>query len=358
MRVYNFSAGPATLPEDVLKQAADEMLDYKGSGMSVMEMSHRSKIYQEIFYKAQDDLRILMKVPDNYHILFLQGGASLQFSMVPLNIAVNKKMDYINTGVWTKKAIKEAKKIGTVNVVATSEDETFSYIPDINKEDLSTDADYVYIVSNNTIYGTRYVEFPDTGSVPLVADMSSNILSEPVDVTKFGIIFAGAQKNIGPAGITVVIVKDELLGKAEESLPSMLNYAIHVEEKSMFNTPPAYSAYIAGLVFSKLLTLGGLDAMKQRNEEKAALLYAYLDESSMFNGTAREKDRSLMNVPFVTDSEDLNAKFIKDAEGEGLVNLKGHRSVGGMRASIYNAMPIDGVKKLVEFMKNFETENR
>ncbi len=358
MRVYNFSAGPAALPEEVLAQAANEMVDYMESGMSIMEMSHRSNVYQEVFYQAQDDLRTLMKIPDNYHILFLQGGASMQFAMVPLNIAKTKKMDYVHTGVWTKKAIVEGKKIGDVNIVASSEDKTFSYIPRIEAEKCNPDADYFYIVSNNTIYGTRYTTFPETGSVPLVADMSSNILSEPVDVSKFGIIFAGAQKNIGPAGLTVVIIRDDLIGMAEESLPTMLNYKTHVDAKSMFNTPPTYTVYIAGLVFKRLLQMGGLDTMKTYNEEKAAILYDYLDESEMFTPTAAQKDRSLMNVPFITGSDELNARFIKEAANEKLVNLKGHRSVGGMRASIYNAMPVEGVKKLTAFMKKFEMDNR
>lgn len=358
MRVYNFSAGPAALPEDVLKQAANEMLDYKGSGMSVMEMSHRAGLYQDVFYQAQGNLKKLMNIPDNYHVLFLQGGASLQFAMVPLNLAISGKMDYINTGVWSKKAIKEAKKIGNVNIVASSEDKNFSYIPEITSDTLNPDADFVYMVSNNTIYGTRFAEFPDTKNVPLVADMSSNILSEPMDVSKFGIIFAGAQKNIGPAGLTVVIIREDLVGKAGDSVPTMLNYETHVEAKSMFNTPPTYAAYLAGLVFEKLIAMGGLEKMKIYNEEKAAILYSYLDESMMFNATVEAKDRSLMNVPFVTDSDELNAKFIKEAEGAGFVNLKGHRSVGGMRASIYNAMPTEGVAKLVEFMKTFETKNK
>ncbi|MDA3899900.1 MAG: 3-phosphoserine/phosphohydroxythreonine transaminase [Spirochaetes bacterium] len=357
-RVYNFSAGPAVLPEEVLKKAASELVEYGTSGMSVMEMSHRSAEYMDLFYKAQDDLRKLMNIPNNYKILFLQGGASLQFSMVPLNLAVKtKKMDYVNTGVWSKKAIAEGKKFGTVNVVATSEDTTFNKIPKLDPARFTKDADYFYLVSNNTIYGTRFVDFPDTGSVPLIADMSSDILSRPVDVSKFGIIFAGAQKNIGPAGITVVIIREDLIGLVDDSIPTMLNYKTHVEGESMFNTPPTYSAYIAGLVFQKLINDGGLNAMQEYNQKKAKILYDYLDESKLFQATVEQEYRSLMNVPFVTGDEDMNARFIKEATTSGFVNLKGHRSVGGMRASIYNAMPLEGVAKLVEFMKGFEKNN-
>ncbi|MBN2436836.1 MAG: 3-phosphoserine/phosphohydroxythreonine transaminase [Spirochaetes bacterium] len=357
-RVYNFSAGPAVLPEDVLKKAASEMLEYGTTGTSVMEMSHRSKDYMDLFYKAQNDLRKLMEIPDNYEVLFLQGGASLQFSMIPMNLAVkSKKMDYVNTGVWSKKAIAEAKKFGEVNIVASSEDTTFNRIPELDKAKFNKDADYFYLVSNNTIYGTRIVDFPDTGNVPLIADMSSDILSRKVDVSKFGIIFAGAQKNIGPSGLTVVIIRKDLIGLADDSIPTMLNYRTHSEGESMFNTPPTYSAYIAGLVFEKLLNEGGLDTMESVNKKKAALLYDFLDNSKLFKPTVEPAYRSIMNVPFVTGDDQKNADFIAQATKAGFVNLKGHRSVGGMRASIYNAMPIEGVQKLVEFMKAFEQNN-
>lgn len=357
-RVYNFSAGPAVLPEEVLKEAAEEMLDYKGTGMSVMEMSHRSKAFEGIIGDAEASLRELMNIPDNYKVLFLQGGASQQFAMIPMNLMKNKVADYINTGQWSKKAIAEAKIYGKVNVLASSEDKTFSYIPDLKDIKISEDADYVYICHNNTIYGTKFNELPETGDKILIADMSSDILSEPVDVSKYGLIFAGAQKNIGPAGVVVVIIREDLI--TEDVLPgtpTMLKYKTHVDNASLYNTPPAYGIYVCGKVFKWIQNKGGLEAMKKINEEKAAILYDYLDSSKMFKGTVVKKDRSLMNVPFVTDSEELNAKFIKEAKELGFENLKGHRSVGGMRASIYNAMPIEGVKILVEFMKKFEAEN-
>lgn len=358
-RVYNFSAGPSNLPVEVLEKASKEMLNYGNTGMSVMEMSHRSASYKEIIENAEKSLRDLMNIPDNYKVLFLQGGASTQFAMIPLNLFNgSKKADYVNTGAWSKKAIKEAKRYGEVKVLASSEDTTFNYIPELNKDDFTKDADYFYITTNNTIYGTKYTELPDTGNVPLVADMSSNILSEEIDVTKFGIIFAGAQKNMGPAGLTVVIIREDLIGNAIDITPTMLNYQTHADADSMFNTPPTYSIYIAGLVFEWIKAKGGIKEMEKYNVEKANLLYNYLDESELFKGTVVKKDRSLMNVPFILPTDELNAKFIKEAAAKGFVNLKGHRTVGGMRASIYNAMPIEGVKKLVEFMKEFEANNK
>ena len=359
-RVYNFSAGPATLPEPVLKKAAEEMLDYKGSGMSVMEMSHRSAAFTEIITGAEAVLREIMNIPENYHVLFLQGGASTQFAMVPMNLLhKSKKADYVNTGQWSKKAIPEAKRFGAVNIVASSEDKTFSYIPKLDPATFSPDADYFYIVTNNTIYGTLYSQLPETGNVPLVADMSSNFLSQEYDINKFGLVFAGAQKNAGPSGVTIIIIRDDLVGLADEAVtPTMLNYKTHTEAKSLYNTPPCYSVYICKLVFEWLKDLGGIAAMEKINREKAALLYDYLDESAFFKGTAQKQDRSLMNVPFVSPSEELDAAFIKGATAQGLTTLKGHRSVGGMRASIYNAMPIEGVRKLVDYMKKFEMENK
>jgi len=358
-RVYNFAAGPAALPEEVLKKAAGELVEYGGSGMSVMEMSHRSAAFDEIIKGAESVLREIMGIPENYEVLFLQGGASTQFAMVPMNLFnKSKKADMVHTGNWTKRAIAEAKKYGTVNILASSEDKTFTYIPKLDKSSFSPDADYFYICSNNTIYGTRYTVFPDTGSVPLVADMSSNILSEKVDVGRFGLIFAGAQKNIGPAGVTVVIIRKDLVGNAMDITPTMLDYKTHVGEKSLYNTPPTYGVYIAKLVFEWIKDKGGVPAIEKMNNEKAAMLYDFLDQSKMFKGTVVKEDRSLMNVPFVTGNEDLDKKFIGEAKKNGLVELKGHRSVGGMRASIYNAMPIEGVKKLVEFMKKFEMENK
>ena len=358
-RVYNFSAGPAVLPEEVLKEAADEMLDYKGSGMSVMEMSHRSKTYDNIIKEAEADLRELMNIPDNYKVLFLQGGASQQFAMIPMNLMKNKVADYIVSGHWAKKAYQEAQIYGKANKIASSEDETFSYIPDCSDLPISPDADYVYICENNTIYGTKFKTLPNTKGKTLVADVSSCFLSEPVDVTKYGVIYGGVQKNIGPAGVVIVIIREDLI--TEDVLPgtpTMLKYKIHADNDSLYNTPPAYGIYICGKVFKWIKKMGGLEAMKERNEAKAKILYDFLDESEMFKGTVRKEDRSLMNVPFVTGDADLDAKFVKEAKEAGFENLKGHRSVGGMRASIYNAMPIEGVKALVEFMKKFEAENK
>ncbi len=359
-RVYNFSAGPSALPLPVLEQAQKELVCYGDSGMSVMEMSHRSGVYQAIIDECEASLRELLAIPDNYKVLFLQGGASSQFAMVPMNL-FNKSMkaDCVLTGLWAKKFSKEAARYGEVKVLASSEDKTFSYIPKLDKSTFTPDADFFHITYNNTIYGTRFPELPDTGNVPLVADMSSSILSEPVDVSKFGIIYAGAQKNMAPAGLTVAIVREDLIGNAMDITLTMFNYATHSENGSMFNTPPTYPIYICGLVCKWLKDLGGLEAMKAINEEKASIIYDYLDSSDMFRATVEAKeDRSLMNVPFVTDSDELNAKFIKEATANGFVNLKGHRSVGGMRASIYNAMPVEGVKALVDFMKKFETENK
>ncbi len=358
-RVYNFSAGPAALPTEVLEKAQKELVDYKGSGMSVMEMSHRSKEYQAIFDSAMSNLRSLMNIPEAYEILFLQGGASSQFAMVPLNLFSEKrKADYINTGAWSKKAIAEAKRYGTVNVVASSEDTTFNYIPEITSDMFDPEADYVHITTNNTIYGTLFAELPDTKGVPLVADMSSNILSQDYDVSKFGLIYAGAQKNIGPAGLTIVIIRKDLMGKALDITPNMFNYKTHADNGSMFNTPPCFAIYMAGLVFEWLIEKGGVAEMEKINKEKASWLYEYLDNSSLFKGTVGVKDRSIMNVPFVTTSAELDAKFISEAAAKGLKTLKGHRSVGGMRASIYNAMPPEGVKALVDFMKEFELQNK
>ena len=357
-RVYNFSAGPAVLPEEVLKAAAEEMMDYKGTGMSVMEMSHRSKAFEEIIQTAEADLRELMDIPDNYKVLFLQGGASQQFAMIPMNLMKNKVADYIITGQWAKKAAQEAEKYGKVNRIASSADKTFSYIPDCSDLDVSEDADYVYICENNTIYGTKFKELPNTKGKLLVSDVSSCFLSEPVDVSKYGIIYGGVQKNIGPAGVVIVIIREDLI--TEDVLPgtpTMLTYKTHADADSLYNTPPAYGIYICGKVFQWLKSMGGLEAMKERNEKKAKLLYEFLDQSQMFKGTVRPKDRSLMNVPFVTGDADLDAKFVKEAKEAGLENLKGHRSVGGMRASIYNAMPYEGVEALVAFMKKFEEEN-
>lgn len=357
-RVYNFSAGPAVLPEEVLQEAAAEMLNYKGTGMSVMEMSHRSKAYETIIKEAESDLRELMNIPDNYRVLFLQGGASQQFAMIPMNLMKNKVADYIVTGQWAKKAYQEACLYGKANKIASSEDQTFSYIPDCSDLPISEDADYVYICENNTIYGTKFKTLPNTKGKTLVADVSSCFLSEPVDVTKYGVIYGGVQKNIGPAGVVIVIIREDLI--TEDVLPqtpTMLKYKIHADNESLYNTPPAYGIYICGKVFKWLKNRGGLEAMKEYNEKKARILYDFLDESKLFKGTVRSQDRSLMNVPFVTGSEELDAKFVKEAAAAGFVNLKGHRSVGGMRASIYNAMPIEGVEKLVAFMRKFEAEN-
>ena len=357
-RVYNFSAGPAVLPEEVLKEAAEEMMDYKGSGMSVMEMSHRSQVFDNIIKEAEQDLRDLMHIPDNYKVLFLQGGASQQFAMIPMNLMKNKVADYIVTGQWAKKAYQEAQKYGKANKIASSEDKTFSYIPDCSDLPISEDADYVYICENNTIYGTKFKTLPNTKGKTLVADVSSCFLSEPVDVTKYGIIYGGVQKNIGPAGMVIVIIREDLITEDVLSgTPTMLTYKTHADADSLYNTPNCYCIYMCGKVFKWLKKMGGLEAMKERNEKKAAILYDFLDQSKMFKGTVVKEDRSLMNVPFVTGDKELDAKFVKEAKAAGFENLKGHRSVGGMRASIYNAMPIEGVEKLVEFMKKFEEEN-
>ncbi|MGL5258691.1 MAG: 3-phosphoserine/phosphohydroxythreonine transaminase [Lachnospiraceae bacterium] len=358
-RIYNFSAGPAVLPEDVLKEASQEMLDYNKTGMSVMEMSHRSKAFETIIKEAEADLRDLLNIPDNYKVLFLQGGASTQFAMIPMNLMKNKVADYIITGQWAKKAFQEGSIYGKANKIASSEDKTFSYIPDCSDLEISEDADYVHICENNTIYGTKYHTLPNTKGKVLVADLSSCILSEPVDVTKYGMIYAGVQKNIGPAGVVVVIIREDLI--TEDTLPgtpTMLKYKIHSDNASLYNTPPAYGIYICGKVFKWLKNLGGLSVMKQMNEEKAAILYDFLDSSELFHATVEKKDRSLMNVPFVTGNDELDAKFVKESKAAGFENLKGHRSVGGMRASIYNAMPKEGVEKLVAFMKKFEEENK
>ncbi|MBQ7360486.1 MAG: 3-phosphoserine/phosphohydroxythreonine transaminase [Lachnospiraceae bacterium] len=357
-RVYNFSAGPAVLPEEVLMEAAAEMMDYNGTGMSVMEMSHRSKAYQQIIDEAEADLRDLLNIPDNYKVLFLQGGASQQFAMIPMNLMKNKVADYIVTGQWAKKAYQEAAKYGKANKIASSEDKTFSYIPDCSDLPISDDADYVYICENNTIYGTKFKTLPNTKGKTLVADVSSCFLSEPMDVEKYGLIYGGVQKNIGPAGVVIAIIREDLI--TEDVLPgtpTMLQYKIHADNGSMYNTPPAYGIYICGKVFKWLKKQGGLAAMKEYNEKKAKVLYDFLDSSKLFKGTVVKEDRSLMNVPFVTGDEELDAKFVKEAAAAGFVNLKGHRSVGGMRASIYNAMPIEGVEKLVEFMRQFEAQN-
>ena len=357
-RVYNFSAGPSMLPLEVLETAANEMLEYGTSGQSVMEMSHRSKDYDAIIKTAEADLREIMNIPDNYEVLFLQGGASTQFAMIPMNLMnKNKKADFVITGQWANKAYKEAARYGEAKAVASSADKTYSYIPKLNKDDFTPDADYFHICMNNTIYGTKWNELPDTGDVPLVADISSCILSEPIDVSRFGLLYAGAQKNVAPAGLTIVIVRKDLLGNAMDITPTMLNYVTHSENESMFNTPPCYTIYVAGLTFKWIKKLGGLEKMAEINKEKAEILYHFLDNSKMFKGTVVKEDRSLMNVPFITGNDELDAKFVKEASAAGFVNLKGHRSVGGMRASIYNAMPVEGVKKLVEFMAKFEKEN-
>ena len=358
-RVYNFSAGPSVLPESVLKTAADEMMDYRGSGQSVMEMSHRSKVYDGIIKEAEALLREVMEIPDNYKVLFLQGGASSQFAMIPLNLMTKSgKADYVVTGQWAKKAAKEAARYGNVNIVASSEDKTFSYIPKLDKSTFTPDADYFHICMNNTIYGTVYHELPDTGDVPLVADISSCILSRKIDVSKFGVLYAGAQKNMAPAGLTVVIIREDLIGNAQEITPTMFNYQTHADNDSMFNTPPCYTIYMAKLVLEWVKNeIGGLDKMYELNQKKADLLYNFLDSSKLFKGTVVPEDRSLMNVPFVTGDADLDAEFIKACTDAGIVNIKGHRSVGGMRASIYNAMPIEGVEKLIEVMKEFEASH-
>ncbi len=357
-RVYNFSAGPAVLPEEVLKSAADEMMDYKGSGMSVMEMSHRSKVYDDIIKTAEADIRDLMGIPDNYKVLFLQGGASLQFSMIPMNLKKNGVADYIVTGQWAKKAYQEASKVLKANKIASSEDETFSYIPDCSDLPISDDADYVYICENNTIYGTKFKTLPNTKGKILVSDVSSCFLSEPVDVSKYGIIYGGVQKNIGPAGVVISIIREDLIrDDLGDDVPTMMRFKTHADADSLYNTPPAYGIYICGKVFKWLKNLGGLEKVKAMNEDKAKVLYDFLDNSKLFKGTVRKEDRSLMNVPFVTGNEDMDKKFVAAATEAGFVNLKGHRTVGGMRASIYNAMPKEGVVKLVEFMDKFEKEN-
>ena len=357
-RVYNFSAGPAVLPEEVLKEAAEEMLDYRGCGMSVMEMSHRSKMFENIIQEAEADLRDLLEIPDNYKVLFLQGGASQQFAMIPMNLMKNRVAYYIVTGQWAKKAWQEAQKYGKANKIASSEDKTYSYIPDCSDLPISPDADYVYICENNTIYGTKFKKLPNTKGKTLVADVSSCFLSEPVDVSKYGILYGGVQKNIGPAGMVISIIREDLI--TEDVLPgtpTMLTFKTHADAGSMYNTPNCYCIYMCGKVFKWLKKMGGLSAMKERNENKARILYDFLDSSSLFKGTVVPEDRSLMNVPFVTGNKDLDAKFVKEAQEAGLENLKGHRTVGGMRASIYNAMPVEGVEALVNFMKNFEKEN-
>ena len=357
-RVYNFSAGPSMLPLEVLETAAKEMCEFGATGQSVMEMSHRSKEYQAIFDQTVADLREIMNIPEDYEVLFLQGGASTQFAMVPLNLMTkNGKADYIITGQWANKAYKEAARYGKAREVASSKDKTFSYIPKTTAADFDPEADYVHICMNNTIYGTKYHTLPDTGDVPLVADISSCILSEPIDVTKFGMLYAGAQKNVAPAGLTIVIIRKDLIGNAMDITPTMLNYQTHADNGSMFNTPPCYTIYIAGLTFKWIKKMGGLEKIKEINEKKAKILYDFLDNSKLFKGTVVPEDRSLMNVPFVTGNEELDAKFVAEAKKAGFVNIKGHRSVGGMRASIYIAMPVEGVEKLVEFMKKFEEEN-
>ena len=358
-RVYNFSAGPSMLPEKVLRTAADEMLDYHGSGQSVMEMSHRSKVYDGIIKETESLLREVMNIPDNYKVLFLQGGASSQFAMVPLNLMTGSgKADFVLTGQWATKAYKEAARYGEANVVASSKDKTFSYIPKLDPSTFTKDADYFHICLNNTIYGTKWNTLPETGNVPLVADISSCILSEPIDVSRFGLLYAGAQKNMGPAGLTVVIIREDLIGRAKDFTPTMFNYQTHADNDSMFNTPPCYAIYICKLVLDWIKNdIGGLEKMKELNEKKAKVLYDFLDSSKLFKGTVVPEDRSLMNIPFVTGSEELDAKFVKEAAAHDFVNIKGHRSVGGMRASVYNAMPIEGVEKLVAFMKEFEAAN-
>lgn len=358
-RVYNFSAGPAVLPEEVLKEIQEEIFDYNGSGQSVMEMSHRSKVFDDIIKEAEADLRDLMHIPDNYKVLFLQGGASLQFAMIPMNLMKNKVADYIVTGQWAKKAYQEAAKYGKAVKIASSEDKTFSYIPDCSDLPIDDDADYVYICMNNTIYGTVYKELPNTKGKDLVADVSSCFLSEPLDVSKFAIVYGGVQKNVGPAGMVIAIVREDLISDdVLEGTPTMMKYKTHADADSLYNTPNCWCIYVCGKVFKWLKKMGGLEVMKERNEKKAAILYDFLDSSEMFRGTVEKKDRSLMNVPFVTGDKDLDAKFVKEATEAGFVNLKGHRTVGGMRASIYNAMPIEGVAKLVAFMKKFEEENK
>ena len=359
-RIFNFSAGPAMLPEEVLKEAAEEMLDYRGCGMSVMEMSHRSKVYQQIIDEAEADLRQLVGIPDNYRVLFLQGGATLQFGMIPMNLmTINKKADFIHSGVWTKKAMQDAKLFGEVNVIASSEEDKFNHVPDVKNLQFSKDVDYVYMCDNNTIYGTKFKEYPDTGDIPLICDMSSCFLSEPIDVKKFGMIYAGAQKNVGPAGVTIIIIRDDLVARsAELKLPVYLKYSTHAENGSMYNTPPTYGIYICGKVFKWLLANGGLERRKELNEMKAAVLYDYLDSSNFYKTTVEKGSRSLMNVTFRTPSDELDAAFLEGAKKYKFTNLKGHRSTGGLRASLYNAMPIEGVEALVKYMREFEEEHQ
>ena len=357
-RVYNFSAGPAVLPEEVLKEAADEMLDYRGSGMSVMEMSHRSKVYDNIIKEAEQDLRDLMNIPDNYKVLFLQGGASQQFAMIPMNLMKNRKAGYIVTGQWAKKAYQEAQIYGEAVKLASSEDKTFSYIPDCSDLDIPEDLDYVYICENNTIYGTKFHTLPNTKGKTLVSDVSSCFLSEPMDVSKYGVIYGGVQKNIGPAGVVIVIIREDLIREdVLPETPTIMRYDVQAKAGSLYNTPPCYGIYICGKVFKWVKKQGGLEAMKEKNERKAKILYDYLDQSRLFHGTVRKEDRSIMNVPFVTGDKDLDALFVKEAEAAGFVNLKGHRTVGGMRASIYNAMPVEGVEKLCDFIRAFDKAN-
>ena len=357
-RVYNFSAGPAMLPEEVLKQASEEMLDYHGCGMSVMEMSHRSAEYDQIHHGAMDDLRSLMNIPDNYKILFLQGGDSLIFASVFMNLATNGKADYIVTGNWSNKAFKEADILGDARIVASGKESNFSQIPDLSDLPIREDASYVYICQNETVHGNRIWQLPNTKGHVLVADQSSMFLSEPVDVSQFGLIHAGVQKNVGPAGVQIVIVREDLIPDDLPGVPTMLRYKTHADKDSLYNTPPCYNIYICSLVFKWIKSLGGLEAMKERNERKAKVLYDFLDSSELFKGTVAPKDRSIMNVPFVTGDDEMDKKFIAEATAHGFVNIKGHRSVGGMRASIYNAMPPEGVDKLVEFMADFEKANK
>lgn len=357
-RVYNFSAGPSMLPLEVLEDVAENLTNYMGCGQSVMEMSHRSKEFATIIEDAEKNLRTLIKIPENYKVLFLQGGATLQFSMIPINLLRNsKKADYIVTGSWAKKAASEAKKFGDIKIVASSEDTTFSYIPKVKKEDFREDADYVHITYNNTIYGTHFGYVPETGDIPLVADMSSCILSEEIDVTKFGLIYAGAQKNVAPAGVTIVIIREDLIGFAPENTPVYLDYKIHADKDSTYNTPPCFTIYVAGEVFKHIIKNGGIAPLNKVNVEKAEKLYKLIDESKLYNCPVQKDSRSLMNVVFVTGDADLDKKFVSESKEQGLVNLGGHRSIGGMRASIYNAMPMDGVDKLIDFMKKFEAEN-
>lgn len=357
-RVYNFSAGPSMLPLEALQKAQADLLDYQGCGQSVMEMSHRSKVFDDIIKDAEKLFREIMNIPDNYKVLFLQGGASTQFAAIPLNFMnKNNKADYIITGVWAKKAFQEAKKYGNARAIASSEDKTYSYIPKVTKEDIDPEADYVYYCMNNTIYGTKYPYIPDTGDVPLIADVSSCFLSEPLDVTKFAVVYGGAQKNIAPAGLVVAIIREDMLGNAMPMTPTMLDYKIQADADSLYNTPPCWTIYMCKLVLEWIKDMGGLEAVKENNIKKAKLLYDFFDESKMFKNIIEKEDRSLMNIPFVTGDKDLDAKFIKESTEAGFINLKGHRTTGGMRASVYNAMPIEGVEKLVEFMREFEKAN-